>query len=222
MFRSDSQRRAMFANMSGRNSFSKDNKFALYVKKNLQTGGLDLRSDKYPTVDVDITNFPTKKYKVLNSDDQDKELFLSDVSYIKSGPARSSSHGMYDVDTSGITLDIPQLNAYQDRRGNKENEGIKNILRHELLHHIDDELTMDNIRKSNEEDAVFEDFAKFKDIWEGNLKEYNDEIADGKVLDDEDLAEYNFLLDIQDRYKFATSLKKKTTPTFKELEEYAE
>ena len=226
-FRSDKQRRAMFANIFSNKNV--DNRFALYIDRNVNR----LRSDIYPSVDVDIDVNDTVLHDVLRrvskNEESDDERNLSGINSIRReqlvdyyGEPDYTVSGTYDKKSKDIKLSPKYYNESFRTFDERPLSNVHKTLLHELRHHIDDELTLEEYNKEDIRSEFkvgynnrFEDFARYDIDWLEGLKaddglpaETTRDILDrrGRV--------------ILDRLQFANELKSQTTPTYEELEEY--
>jgi len=218
-FRSDKQRKAMFANMVGKNSFSNDNKFTLYTDSRVNR----LRSDIYPSVDVDIDVNDRVMLDLLGHvsryDESKDERNLAGLGSIKrrqvtnvSGEPVYNIGATYDVETQDITLSPKIYNKETGTIDDILEPGLYRNLLHEVRHHIDDELTLDSLAKLAKDDNFVKGDNKFEDFANFDI-DFLERIQGQPNMEHVDVA--------LDRVRFADELKNQTTPTFKELEEYA-
>ena len=207
----------MFANIFSNKNV--DNRFALYIDRNVNR----LRSDIYPSVDVDIDVNDTVLHDVLRrvskNEESENERNLSGINSIRReqlvdyyGEPVYNVDGIYDK-YENIKIAPKSYNEKTGTLDDVSKQDTYNSLLHELRHHIDDELTPDTWNKT---DSDFEEFAYTPVDY---LKAVEDELLTRPDLhknieDDRDII-------ILDRLRFANELKRQTTPTYKQLEEYA-
>jgi len=201
MFRSDKQRRAMFANM-----FSTRNGFSLYISDD----GF-LRSTVYPDVNVELKSKETPPYldakdriskktreivDVMDSYDEKKLAGLDYIDFTNFGKYHGASYVRRRAnDTIGLPVEINEL--YMTRNPDYDGpykDDRHELLKHELRHHIDDELESGGM--------IFDGMAF---------------VGTKHIEDFANKKGQNF----KERLTFAEKLKEKSTPTFEELEEYA-
>lgn len=137
MFRSDKQRKAMFAAINGVNSFSckSDNNFALKVVKDKK--GLRVRSDEYPEVDVELDQGKTKLSEIKSdlSSVRDQDLVgLNRIDYYKYTDNPSRSSYTYDGDDAGSIHMCDRDSGLSSASGPCYR---RNSLYHEIGHHLD-------------------------------------------------------------------------------------
>ena len=229
MFRSDKQRRAMFANMfSTIPKGNCNNRFALYLSSSDDASAIsNIKSTKYPSVDVSVYNKDKTAIDAVMGLSEDNERNLAGINKVSTtyGNLDMSRYkilpdGAYDYLYNDIHISPLVENSFGDSIFTTP-EISRSVVEHELLHHIDDELTLEDYSKDKKK---FEDFANLADDFEliEGLVELEDsrknsgDISPKSVVDKNE--EYRNLLE---RYYFANRLKDETTPTFEELEEYA-
>ena len=133
MFKSDSQRRACFANL-----FSKSNRFALYAEfKKDDKNQCHIKSDEYPEVDVDVFVFRKGKKKILeyfNIVPEHDLAYLSNafiVPYEASGfDDREGEFGYTEDESHSPYVDIGEHFDFGDTYP-------KAVLAHEVGHYVD-------------------------------------------------------------------------------------
>lgn len=212
VFRSDKQRRAMFANIFSQKNVN--NKFTLdivrdkYMPKDVKRY-YNIKSNENPKVDVSLYNFdnvPISKIKNVltkvddsNLADLESILIVPDNSILLQGPY---SMGYYAFDDNAIVVNSDDFK--------RDNEG--SVLIHEIGHHV-----MDSIKKGglsyNEDlaelyrDEAFNEDKEYR-TWE-SLEDYN---AGLLPIDYEPVR--------QDMVYYKT-IKDLNNPSIHELEEYA-
>ena len=195
-FRSDAQRRAVMS------KFSKgSNRFALYIKDN------HIRSTIYPQVDVKIKPRKSLAKELVSNMDEEDERNLADLRSVRIGKLYGDANGVYYFMTKDVDISsrLHPLDA-------------KQVMKHELLHHIDDEVTPE---KYAVDPKYFESFAS--DMEDRGLNRYFIDMEDERKMNKnyvvpewakKDLDSINKSLE---RYESADALKDLSTLTYDDI-----
>ena len=219
MFRSDKQRKAMFANMfSTIPKGNCHNKFALYVNDTDDPRANFVRSTIYPDVNVPIRTDDDHMRMLVEAGNfnKDDERNFAGLELVRSmdleGPEAcyncSKERGGSTIPAIFIDEDIDKLG------GDSEH-----VLKHELAHHIDDELTDDKYISAPDYFEHFTNYATDTDKYKKRKKEIEEELtsdiseAKKEIL----LEDLEFIDLLEERYAFADKLNRLKTPTFNEL-----
>jgi hypothetical protein len=196
-FKSDAQRKAVFTSLFSKGS----NRFALYIKDN------HIRSTVYPQVNVKIKPRKSLAKELISNMDEEDERNLADLRSVRIGKLYGDANGIYDFVTKDIDVSsrLHPLDA-------------KEVMKHELLHHIDDEVTPE---KYAVDPGYFESFAS--DMEARDLNTYFVDREEERKLDKnyvtpewakKDLDSINKSLE---RYESADALKDLSTLTYDDI-----
>jgi len=212
--------------MAGKNSFSKDNKFALYVDKKFKDKDTDyihyrVKSDKYPMVDFEVENaqYIDKTLKTMDDTDERNLSGIKKITFDESGDLATDA--FIDEKNENITISIFDTSDvnwadddYEEDIKIVGDNDVLEMIKHELAHAVDDELTPEKYKKDMD---YFELYAfNAQNIYDRDGK-YVVEMPMGHLDPTND---EHFKHDY-DRYVYANTLKKQATPTINELVEYA-